>query len=1029
MHAVARFDPLPTGAGPKRIAWTPGMSLAAIARAAEAPDWFFAHGVIRIEGREIYRDLWPVVKPKEGAFVDLCVTVHGGKTGKLVLTLATVALAVASAFVAPYLTPAIAGLGFSAGAAGAISAGLIAAANIGAQMALRSLIAPPTRPAIANAQREISQSGISANQLTPGEPLPGIVGMIRASPPILIPWFTELVGDKLYTNAMVGCMGRNLVEDVLINGIDIAAIPGVTYETREGNAGEADTFLSTLTVIQSSTPVVLSNYELKGELDFYDQLSDQTTPTNSYSEFHRFKKKEGAYEARVMLLFDGGIVKAGASATVPIRVRVRKLGDVTWRNLPTFHIRDTKAAGPFRRELKFIWGTPGEGRWPARNDAFDCHVVSYRTAVGQSFEYLADPYFESVARTDQLPVMTAATTSGVTVSASSELSATEAAWKAADGTTGGTPWQPANNSLPAWWKVDWGVGNTKNFRSYVLGFANNFEAADWTFEGSNDDTAWTVLHTVTANELANAAMQCAAYGAYRYHRFTFTANTGAANQQLKLENVELFIVDNSASTGSTGAAVTDDAARYVKITQEGCTVYLDSTEWPEDEYEIEIQRGWAFASASMDYGSTTATNQYILAGFTNITDFFGHFVNSGKATIYQSQHTVQSKTTIEAFTQVRNERPIRAETEARLTRIAVRVPDLSIREGISAMMTGYARTWNGTVWIDTPVPARNPAAFYRDALLLLDKNAEPLPGEIIDEASLETWFTHCEAEGFTCDAVVHDRSMADVLQLLASCGRASPRNSNYWGVVIDRDRSADDPTILLTPETSRDLGTTITYENIPHGFRVAYLDEDDEYRQKNVMVYRAGFNGDNATDVKEMSYTGITSLAKATAQAIYDLGQLSRRNIEYRREVFMEGFDYARGEKVAIADEVIMRHSYWGFIKSVTTSAGDVTGFTLYGTAKLSESADQGFDTFGCTVRGKEGGILLNSAAITQTTDTATVTLATPVADTGQFVTDQPIAIGPLGSETTYGVLRHKEYAGNDTWRLSIVPEANEIFA
>jgi len=249
-------------------------------------------------------------------------------------------------------------------------------------------------------------------------------------------------------------------------------------------------------------------------------------------------------------------------------------------------------------------------------------------------------------------------------------------------------------------------------------------------------------------------------------------------------------------------------------------------------------------------------------------------------------------------------------------------------------------------------------------------------------------------------------------------------------------------TALITPETSKDEGTNIAFSKIPQGFVVSYLDEDDNYTPKEVEVYRSGFSSSTATDVLTRKYNGITLRAKAEAQAEFELGQLFYRNIEFRRIVHRDGRFYVRGQKLGISDNVINEHHYLGLIKEVLSSGTDVTGLVLYGSVKLSRSAGQiGMSedflsesdatdistVFGAAVRLKNGTVITNR--INEVVDTDTITFTIPIDNTdGLFDVDQPVGIGPLDSETTEVILKHKEFVGEEQWRLILVPVANELF-
>jgi hypothetical protein len=123
-------------------------------------------------------------------------------------------------------------------------------------------------------------------------------------------------------------------------------------------------------------------------------------------------------------------------------------------------------------------------------------------------------------------------------SASAETSANYQAWKALNGVVGTsdqTFWQA--DSTSAWLKLDLGSGNEKAvtiYSVYARGYVNtNNTPKDWTFEGSNDDDAWTVLDTVT-DETAWSLSEGRTFSfsnttTYRYYRINVTAVNGGAN--------------------------------------------------------------------------------------------------------------------------------------------------------------------------------------------------------------------------------------------------------------------------------------------------------------------------------------------------------------------------------------------------------------------------------------------------------------------------------------------------------------------
>lgn len=98
---------------------------------------------------------------------------------------------------------------------------------------------------------------------------------------------------------------------------------------------------------------------------------------------------------------------------------------------------------------------------------------------------------------DQIPTMTAATTSGVTMDASNEH-ATGQAWKAGDDDSSGTRWD-ANAAVTQWIRVDFGSAQEIDEYSVEANdiYISSIVPDDWNFQGSDNGTDWTTLDTQT----------------------------------------------------------------------------------------------------------------------------------------------------------------------------------------------------------------------------------------------------------------------------------------------------------------------------------------------------------------------------------------------------------------------------------------------------------------------------------------------------------------------------------------------------
>lgn len=1067
MRVETSFHPM---AARKEFSVYPGMSLAAIAHQAiklEADclgrdvaeyQWFFEAGDITVNGKRYNRDLWACTKPKPGTIIELKVTVHGGLFGKIALVLAAVALTVVTAGIASGGIATLLSLGASSTfAAGGLGASLLAGfVGFAGQTLLKALTPSPTLAANAGAVAELSQAGVAGNPVQRGGVLPSITGTLTYSPPTIVPPYTTLENGVLWGHTMVGLNGRCAVNGLLLNGVDIDATSQVEYDVREGSGAEADTFMSADFRLQVPRQLEVSTFKLKPDSGG-STLEDSVVPDNSAPHWHRYRKAAEANEFHFRLLFDGPIIDQTAKGhAVPFRLRARLRGETAWRNLPQIHIKDIKKAGGFRQELRLVFAVPKGGQWVSRNDELYSHAALKQSKFG-AITWDADSYFvQSAIPTTVVPVMTASTTSGVTVSASTEFDGTTQGWKAFDNNTA-TYWRPSANSLPAWVKVVHAAAKTIRSLGIRYAAAATSNVGAGLLEGTNDGTTWTtLLEFEMGSGTGDYWAQLDVIGSYSQHRLTITANAGAASEELRIHEIVLSegnSISQAIDSNDDFRTPFNQSARYVQLHADGATIYLDPASWPEGEYEIEIKRGLAYKQSDLDLDSSTLLWQSDLLTYAETANnhhFFDYTTVSkgdfSQSTINLSQSKINSRCVIDLTTEVWSMRPIRAEVEAGLCRIAVRAPGVQI-QGISATFTGYARPYlGGGLWSDEEVPCRNPAAYYRDALLLHHKMAEPLPGELIQENTLGEFFDWCEpgggsVDGFTCDAVFVDRTVDDVLRVLASCGYASTRQGNMYGVVIDRDRSAMVPVGCITSENSRAEPIEINFDAIPHGIVASYFDEDADYQQKEVTVYRAGYSAETATDVRsEGPYIGLTTAAKATARATYNLNQMRWRNITYPRIMSEEAMIYGRGDLVRLADEIVDRHIYSGLIKEVVSNAGFVTALQLYAVQKISESASDptawpdidavpdvdALVDFGATITLRQGSTV--TAAIVEQTDTDTITFVTPIADTGQFARWLPVSIGPLGREGRDVIVLHKEKVGDGEWCVSCIDVANQVF-
>lgn len=83
-------------------------------------------------------------------------------------------------------------------------------------------------------------------------------------------------------------------------------------------------------------------------------------------------------------------------------------------------------------------------------------------------------------------------------------------------------------STPAWLSYDVGANGSKLIQQYTVK-SSTYVPANWQFQGSNDNSTWTTLDTVTGNTSTNVTRTFANTTLYRYYRLLITAsNNGTA---------------------------------------------------------------------------------------------------------------------------------------------------------------------------------------------------------------------------------------------------------------------------------------------------------------------------------------------------------------------------------------------------------------------------------------------------------------------------------------------------------------------
>jgi hypothetical protein len=452
-------------------------------------------------------------------------------------------------------------------------------------------------------------------------------------------------------------------------------------------------------------------------------------------------------------------------------------------------------------------------------------------------------------------------------------------------------------------------------------------------------------------------------------------------------------------------------AKNVQVDRDGVTLYLSGSTFPVDKYDIRIMRGCGYELASF------SPSAYEYNGSASNARFFDYFLDSGTYKVKVSQQKLVGAAQIEAFTCIKDTHPIGVRTD--LCLIAVKARKTKI-ESISGSFTSYARTFNGAAWSTGYSATSNPAALYRE-VLIGSLNAQPLSTSLVDAFGLGDAYLDCQSNGYQANGIIQGYSVEQTLQELAATCRGVPRQEEKWSILLERDTSAESEVQLLSSRIIRNLSVERTFTKVPHAIRAEYLDEDDDFRATETIVYAPGYTSSNATLFQAIRYNLFTDRTKVRERAEFDLAQMIYRKNTYSCEMDWAHLVSGRGTLVALAVDELDSTVGSAVIAEVLTSAGNVTGLRLDAPVTTPTTGA------GVTIQLDTGSTLTKQIA--SVTNSQTILFTTAFADPGTIVAGKIVAVGAFVSTARRCKVFNIERLPNLEARVTLLDEAPEIHA
>lgn len=489
--------------------------------------------------------------------------------------------------------------------------------------------------------------------------------------------------------------------------------------------------------------------------------------------------------------------------------------------------------------------------------------------------------------------------------------------------------------------------------------------------------------------------------------------------------------------GSSAAA---DNVR-VSADKTNITVYLDPDEIPKGNYTLGIKVGAGYRSNRMNL----VNNKYQFNGAAETTaEHFSYYADGGEHYSAEDQAIMNTDLELTYITPQWDEEPF---DPAGLCTIEFRIKNLQV-DSLSVVAERYVRhRWDGSSWVVGPHVSANPAELMYEVLTDAALNSRPLDTSIIDSAELGAWASWCDTNFKRCNAYVEGGTVEEALEYLVHAGHAALRRSETWSVYIDNDKSAETAVQTYSPRNTRDFQVERSFDNHPHGLKITFDDEDDEFQTAERIVYADGYSDLNATLIDARQSKSITKAVRIDQRFRQDL-----RAMRYRLNVysFLTDLQYLmsdRGSVVNLNTDVIS--AIYGFARIIEVHRQDVSGVTKIVALTLDDAlpmrTPEGNDIFalsnlfepadifniaiatGIAIQARDGDETLGQTS--QTGHQKFIQFTTPLTDDTEIVEGCLVVAGTVGSVSRRCIVLNVEPGPDLTARLTLIDEAPEIFA
>jgi hypothetical protein len=227
-------------------------------------------------------------------------------------------------------------------------------------------------------------------------------------------------------------------------------------------------------------------------------------------------------------------------------------------------------------------------------------------------------------------------------------------------------------------------------------------------------------------------------------------------------------------------------------------------------------------------------------------------------------------------------------------------------DDFNALCSSELPTWDGSGW-DTVAETANASAQMRYLLTSRHSLSTPFTTAKLDDTSLTALYEWCVAEGLEFNFVAdsEESTWARLTQVL-SAARASATTDvdGLWGAAIDHPGKT--PKQLFASRNSWSFKVSRGFMELPHALRVSFVDEEDDYGQKEDFVYADGHDESTATNIVSWDYPGVTNWGDIWKMGRRHLAKLLHRQFSISINTDWEWLAVHRGDMVGVASDVLM---------------------------------------------------------------------------------------------------------------------------